>query len=145
MPSNPVLEPQQFQVADGGVGLLQGKSRKRVFPAPHTPEPNPIFEAYSYCNTPNRTEQAWEGETCTLTYSRYNHIIPKNAIWMQTRSQSLVKSRLKHKIKVLVHSMYFFACKELHLCLVSFKLSWNHNLNCKNPLLWWALKQWINT
>lgn len=63
MPSNPVLEPQQFQVADGGVGLLQGKSRKRVFPAPHTPEPNPIFEAYSYCNTPNRTEQAWEGHS----------------------------------------------------------------------------------
>ncbi|XP_029923680.1 2-phosphoxylose phosphatase 1 isoform X2 [Myripristis murdjan] len=41
----------------------QGKSRKRVFPVLHTPDPNPVSEAYSYCNTPNRTEQAWEGHS----------------------------------------------------------------------------------
>ncbi|KAJ4935814.1 hypothetical protein JOQ06_017341 [Pogonophryne albipinna] len=52
-----------LQAADGGVGGAVGKSRKRVFPAPHTLEPNPIAEAYSYCNTPNRTEQAWEGHS----------------------------------------------------------------------------------
>ncbi|KAI4786243.1 hypothetical protein KUCAC02_037253, partial [Chaenocephalus aceratus] len=48
----------------GGRGEEQEESG---FPAPHTLEPNPIAEAYSYCNTPNRTEQAWEGEACTLT------------------------------------------------------------------------------
>uniref|UniRef100_A0A3B3ZSB7 2-phosphoxylose phosphatase 1 n=1 Tax=Periophthalmus magnuspinnatus TaxID=409849 RepID=A0A3B3ZSB7_9GOBI len=42
-----------------------GKSRKRVFPAPvpHTEEPEPVSEAYGYCNTPNRSEQAWEGHS----------------------------------------------------------------------------------
>ncbi|XP_035240921.1 2-phosphoxylose phosphatase 1 isoform X1 [Anguilla anguilla] len=41
----------------------QGKSRKRVIPIPHTepPEPDPIYEAYAYCNIPNRSEQGWEG------------------------------------------------------------------------------------
>uniref|UniRef100_A0A3Q0RIW6 Uncharacterized protein n=1 Tax=Amphilophus citrinellus TaxID=61819 RepID=A0A3Q0RIW6_AMPCI len=37
--------------------------RKRVFPLPHTQEPNPVFEAYGYCNNPNHTEQAWEGHS----------------------------------------------------------------------------------
>ncbi|KAG9333175.1 hypothetical protein JZ751_013382 [Albula glossodonta] len=39
-----------------------GKSRKRVNPVPHTepPEPDPIYEAHAYCNTPSRTELAWE-------------------------------------------------------------------------------------
>ncbi|XP_068562533.1 2-phosphoxylose phosphatase 1 [Cebidichthys violaceus] len=64
IPIAPVLEERPFQVADGGVGVAAlGKSRKRVFPMPHTEEPNPISEAYSYCNTPNRTEQAWEGHS----------------------------------------------------------------------------------
>lgn len=64
MPGAPVLEFQPAGVGDGGgVGLAQGKSRKRVFPAPHTSEPNPISEAYGYCNTPNRSEQAWEGHS----------------------------------------------------------------------------------
>ncbi|XP_061072132.1 2-phosphoxylose phosphatase 1 isoform X1 [Conger conger] len=41
----------------------QGKSRKRVIPVPHTepPEPDPVYEAYAYCNIPNRSEQGWEG------------------------------------------------------------------------------------
>ncbi|KAL0973379.1 hypothetical protein UPYG_G00202680 [Umbra pygmaea] len=43
----------------------QGKSRKRVIPIPNTelPEPDPISEAYSYCNMPNHSEQAWEGHS----------------------------------------------------------------------------------
>uniref|UniRef100_A0A3B5BDC1 2-phosphoxylose phosphatase 1 n=1 Tax=Stegastes partitus TaxID=144197 RepID=A0A3B5BDC1_9TELE len=52
IPTTPIVEEQPFQA-----------SRKRVFPVPHTEEPNPIFEAYGYCNTPNRTEQAWEGHS----------------------------------------------------------------------------------
>ncbi|XP_036393422.1 2-phosphoxylose phosphatase 1 isoform X2 [Megalops cyprinoides] len=46
-----------------------GKSRKRVNPVPHTepPEPDPIYEAYAYCNIPNRTEQGWEGH-CPADY-----------------------------------------------------------------------------
>ncbi|KAI1894010.1 hypothetical protein AGOR_G00129590 [Albula goreensis] len=42
-----------------------GKSRKRVNPVPHTepPEPDPIYEAHAYCNTPSRTELAWEGHS----------------------------------------------------------------------------------
>ncbi|KAK5904283.1 hypothetical protein CesoFtcFv8_005863 [Champsocephalus esox] len=63
IPTTPLLEERLLQAADGGVGGAVGKSRKRVFPAPHTLEPNPIAEAYSYCNTPNRTEQAWEGHS----------------------------------------------------------------------------------
>ncbi|KAL4647147.1 2-phosphoxylose phosphatase 1 isoform X1 [Arapaima gigas] len=41
------------------------KSRKRVIPVLHTepPKPDPIYEAYAYCNIPNRTEQAWEGHS----------------------------------------------------------------------------------
>lgn len=69
IPTTPIVEERPFQAADGDVGVVLGKSRKRVFPVPHTQEPNPISEAYGYCNTPNRTEQAWEGETCTLTLS----------------------------------------------------------------------------
>ncbi|XP_068440215.1 2-phosphoxylose phosphatase 1 isoform X2 [Clinocottus analis] len=61
IPIASILEERPFQVADGAAAL--GKSRKRVFPVPHTEEPNPISEAYSYCNTPNRTEQAWEGHS----------------------------------------------------------------------------------
>lgn len=65
MPTTPIVEERPFQAADGGAGVALGKSRKRVFPVPHTQEPNPISEAYGYCNIPNHTEQAWEGETCT--------------------------------------------------------------------------------
>ncbi|XP_029111237.1 2-phosphoxylose phosphatase 1 isoform X2 [Scleropages formosus] len=41
------------------------KSRKRVSPVLHTdpPEPDPVYEAYAYCNIPNRTEQGWEGHS----------------------------------------------------------------------------------
>lgn len=67
IPTTPIVEERPFHAADGGIGVAVGKSRKRVFPHPHTQEPNPIFEAYGYCNIPNRTEQAWEGETCTVT------------------------------------------------------------------------------
>lgn len=63
IPTTPILEDRPFQASDGGIGAAPGKSRKRVFPAPHTEEPNPISEAYGYCNTPNRTEQAWEGHS----------------------------------------------------------------------------------
>ncbi|XP_055003996.1 2-phosphoxylose phosphatase 1 [Boleophthalmus pectinirostris] len=63
MPSAAGLEGRQYQAAEGG--SVQGKSRKRVFPAPvaHTEEPEPVSEAYGYCNTPNRSEQAWEGHS----------------------------------------------------------------------------------
>lgn len=57
-----MLDEQTVQAADGGFRGLQAKSRKRVFPVHHNQEPDPVFEAYSYCNTPNRTEQAWEGK-----------------------------------------------------------------------------------
>ncbi|CAL8336755.1 unnamed protein product [Boreogadus saida] len=62
MPTTP-LEEQQLPGGAAGTGL--GKSRKRVIPVPHTkaPELDPIAEAYGYCNTPNRTEQAWEGHS----------------------------------------------------------------------------------
>ncbi|XP_035536286.1 2-phosphoxylose phosphatase 1-like [Morone saxatilis] len=63
IPTTPIVEERPFQAADGGVVVALGKSRKRVFPVPHTQEPNPISEAYGYCNTPNRTEQAWEGHS----------------------------------------------------------------------------------
>ncbi|XP_047450610.1 2-phosphoxylose phosphatase 1 isoform X2 [Mugil cephalus] len=63
MPATPIDVQQPFQASEGGVGVPQGKSRKRVFPVPHTQEPDPISEAYGYCNTPNRTEQAWEGHS----------------------------------------------------------------------------------
>ncbi|XP_041732733.1 2-phosphoxylose phosphatase 1-like isoform X1 [Coregonus clupeaformis] len=48
-----------------GQGQGQGKSRKRVIPVLHTepPEPDPISEANGYCNTPNRSDQAWEGHS----------------------------------------------------------------------------------
>lgn len=64
IPITPIVEERLLQDGAGGIRADQGKSRKRVFPMPHTQEPNPISEAYGYCNTPNRTEQAWEGETC---------------------------------------------------------------------------------
>ncbi|CAL8360477.1 unnamed protein product [Merluccius merluccius] len=62
MPTTPLGDEQ---VLGGGVGTGLGKSRKRVIPVPHTeaPELDPIAEAYGYCNTPNRTEQAWEGHS----------------------------------------------------------------------------------
>ncbi|XP_029964825.1 2-phosphoxylose phosphatase 1 isoform X1 [Salarias fasciatus] len=63
IPITPIVEERPFQAPDGGVKTAVGKSRKRVFPAPHTQEPNPVSEAYGYCNTPNRTEQAWEGHS----------------------------------------------------------------------------------
>ncbi|KAF7650891.1 hypothetical protein LDENG_00119130 [Lucifuga dentata] len=63
IPTTPITEEQPFQAVDGGARVGQGKSRKRVFPVPHTQEPNPISEAYGYCNTPNHTEQAWEGHS----------------------------------------------------------------------------------
>ncbi|XP_006801267.1 2-phosphoxylose phosphatase 1 [Neolamprologus brichardi] len=63
IPTTPIVEERPFHAADGGIGVAVGKSRKRVFPQPHTQEPNPIFEAYGYCNIPNRTEQAWEGHS----------------------------------------------------------------------------------
>ncbi|XP_023280791.1 2-phosphoxylose phosphatase 1 isoform X1 [Seriola lalandi dorsalis] len=63
IPTTPIVEERPFQAIDGGLGVAVGKSRKRVFPVPHTQEPNPISEAYGYCNTPNRTEQAWEGHS----------------------------------------------------------------------------------
>ncbi|KAK7881917.1 hypothetical protein WMY93_028091 [Mugilogobius chulae] len=63
MPSAAGLEGKQFQAADGA--SVQVKSRKRVFPAPvsQTEEPEPVSEAYGYCNSPNRSEQAWEGHS----------------------------------------------------------------------------------
>ncbi|XP_014857232.1 PREDICTED: 2-phosphoxylose phosphatase 1 isoform X2 [Poecilia mexicana] len=63
IPTSPMLDEQAGQAADGGFRGLRAKSRKRVFPVHHTQEPDPVFEAYSYCNTPNRTEQAWEGHS----------------------------------------------------------------------------------
>jgi hypothetical protein len=61
MPTTPL---EKGQVPGGAAGTGLGKSRKRVIPVPHTkaPELDPIAEAYGYCNTPNRTEQAWEGK-----------------------------------------------------------------------------------
>lgn len=44
-------------------GVELAKSRKRVFPEAHPPGPNSAGDPYSYCNTPNRSKQAWEGET----------------------------------------------------------------------------------
>ncbi|KAM6970344.1 2-phosphoxylose phosphatase 1 [Aplochiton taeniatus] len=58
MPISPEERPLEAAVG-------RGKSRKRVIPAPHTQPPklDPVAEAYGYCNTPNRTEQAWEGHS----------------------------------------------------------------------------------
>ncbi|XP_057694952.1 2-phosphoxylose phosphatase 1 isoform X1 [Corythoichthys intestinalis] len=61
IPTTPIVEERLLQAADGDVRLTQGKSRKRVFPKPHTQKPNPLSEAYGYCNTPSHNEQAWEG------------------------------------------------------------------------------------
>ncbi|XP_010881411.2 2-phosphoxylose phosphatase 1 isoform X1 [Esox lucius] len=63
IPTTPVSEEPSSQGQGQGQG--QGKSRKRVIPVPHTepPEPDPISEAYGYCNTPNHSEQAWEGHS----------------------------------------------------------------------------------
>ncbi|CAJ1066194.1 -phosphoxylose phosphatase 1 isoform X2 [Xyrichtys novacula] len=63
IPTTPAVEQRPFQTADGGVGGALGKSRKRVFPVPHTQEPDPVAGAYEYCNTPNRSEQALEGHS----------------------------------------------------------------------------------
>lgn len=64
----PAAEDRTPLAPDVGTGASAvGKSRKRVFPALHTPEPNPLSEAYGYCNTPNHSEQAWEGEKHTYT------------------------------------------------------------------------------
>ncbi|RVE64695.1 hypothetical protein OJAV_G00128710 [Oryzias javanicus] len=60
-PATPMAEKRP--ATSSGEGLSLGKSRKRVFPVTQTQEPDPIAEAYSYCNTPNRTEQAWEGHS----------------------------------------------------------------------------------
>ncbi|XP_028321578.1 2-phosphoxylose phosphatase 1 isoform X1 [Gouania willdenowi] len=65
IPTTPTVEERllQLQPPDGFVRSAVGKSRKRVFPVLHTEEPSPLSEAYGYCNTPNRTEQAWEGHS----------------------------------------------------------------------------------
>ncbi|KAL6471561.1 hypothetical protein MHYP_G00202110 [Metynnis hypsauchen] len=54
MPTSPV-----------GEEVPRGKSRKRVNPEVHTeaPEPDPIADAYRYCNLPNQTEHTWEGHS----------------------------------------------------------------------------------
>ncbi|XP_011607068.2 2-phosphoxylose phosphatase 1 isoform X1 [Takifugu rubripes] len=44
-------------------GAELAKSRKRVFPETHPPGPNSARDPYSYCNTPNGSEQAWEGHS----------------------------------------------------------------------------------
>lgn len=64
MPTTPIVEERLFQGA-GGVGVALGKSRKRVFPVPHTQEPDTMAGASDYCNSPNRSEQALEGKTST--------------------------------------------------------------------------------
>ncbi|XP_015251282.1 PREDICTED: 2-phosphoxylose phosphatase 1 isoform X2 [Cyprinodon variegatus] len=63
IPTTPMQDERPVHAADGPVRALQVKSRKRVFPVRPTMEPDPVLEAYSYCNTPNRTEQAWEGHS----------------------------------------------------------------------------------
>ncbi|XP_029027835.1 2-phosphoxylose phosphatase 1 isoform X2 [Betta splendens] len=63
IPTTPIAEVPVFQGVVGGPGVPQGKSRKRVLPAPHSQKPDPLSEAFGYCNTPNRTEQAWEGHS----------------------------------------------------------------------------------
>ncbi|KAM4627215.1 2-phosphoxylose phosphatase 1 isoform 2-T2 [Polymixia lowei] len=65
IPTTPIGEERTLKALGGGVWPGQGKSRKRVIPVPHTdaPEPDPVSEAYGYCNTPNHTEQAWEGHS----------------------------------------------------------------------------------
>lgn len=63
IPTTPIVDERPFLVPDGVVKTGVGKSRKRVFSIPHTQEPNPVSEAYGYCNNPNRTEQAWEGHS----------------------------------------------------------------------------------
>ncbi|XP_068174294.1 2-phosphoxylose phosphatase 1 isoform X2 [Antennarius striatus] len=62
IPLTPLEEEQQVP-PDGGFQVSLIKSRKRVFPAPHDLKPDPVSEAYGYCNTPNHTEQAWEGHS----------------------------------------------------------------------------------
>nr|XP_057936750.1 2-phosphoxylose phosphatase 1 isoform X1 [Doryrhamphus excisus] len=63
IPTTPVVEERRPQAANGAVSGSLVKSRKRVFPVPHTQKPDPVSEAFSYCNSPNRTEQAWEGHS----------------------------------------------------------------------------------
>ncbi|KAJ7990585.1 hypothetical protein DPEC_G00301910 [Dallia pectoralis] len=61
IPTTPVSEEQSSL----GLGQSPGRSRKRVIPVTHTepPIPDPISEAYGYCNNPNGSEQAWEGHS----------------------------------------------------------------------------------
>ncbi|KAM9318081.1 2-phosphoxylose phosphatase 1 isoform 2-T2 [Pholidichthys leucotaenia] len=59
IPTTSIGEEQPLLAVDGRVG----KSRKRMSPVLRTQEPNPILEAYGYCNIPNHTEQAWEGHS----------------------------------------------------------------------------------
>uniref|UniRef100_A0A3B3C760 2-phosphoxylose phosphatase 1 n=1 Tax=Oryzias melastigma TaxID=30732 RepID=A0A3B3C760_ORYME len=67
----------QFSTSSGE-GLSLGKSRKRVFPVTQTQEPDPISEAYSYCNTPNRTEQ-------DTTSSSIHHLIKLLSVHVMIR------------------------------------------------------------
>lgn len=62
IPSAPT-ERRPLQGVGGGDGVDLAKSRKRVFPATHPPGPNSLWDPHNYCNTPNHSEQAWEGET----------------------------------------------------------------------------------
>ncbi|XP_062408938.1 2-phosphoxylose phosphatase 1 [Sardina pilchardus] len=52
-------------VESGRAGAGVGKSRKRVNPVLQTPPatPDPLAGAHRYCNTPNRTQQTWEGHS----------------------------------------------------------------------------------
>ncbi|MBN3315493.1 PXYP1 phosphatase, partial [Atractosteus spatula] len=54
IPTTPLREERQH-----------AKSRKRILPIPYTEPPvsDPIYEAYAYCNIPNRTENGWEGHS----------------------------------------------------------------------------------
>ncbi|XP_066565396.1 2-phosphoxylose phosphatase 1 isoform X2 [Amia ocellicauda] len=54
IPTTPLKEVQQH-----------AKSRRITVPIPYTEPPvlDPIYEAYAYCNIPNRTEHSWEGHS----------------------------------------------------------------------------------
>lgn len=115
IPTTPIVEERPFHAPDGGIGVAVGKSRKRVFPQPHTQEPNPIFEAYGYCNIPNRTEQAWEGETCTVTQKNPNLmlcVIVSLVMW-ETYSWGRLSLCMSHKL------IWWTAQKMLNLVIMS--------------------------
>lgn len=63
IPSAPTERRPLQQAGEAWDGGDLAKSRKRVFPETHPPGPDAVWDPYSYCNTPNRSEQAWEGET----------------------------------------------------------------------------------